>query len=85
MDLYSGHRYWYLKNGIVNSYLSLNRNIKTDVLIIGSGISGALSAYYLTKNGIDVTVIDKRDVASGSTCTSTSLLQYEIDTPLSLE
>ncbi len=83
MDLYSGQPYWYLKNGLIRSYYSLQGNIKTDVLIIGSGISGALIGYYLINKGVDVTIIDKRDVASGSTSISTSLLQYEIDTPLS--
>ena len=82
MDLYSGTPYWFLKDGLVNSYRSLDEDLRTEVLILGTGISGALIGYHLIKRGIPVMLIDKRDVASGSTCASTSLLQYEIDTPL---
>lgn len=39
-------------------------------------------AYRLCKAGIDTVVVDKRSVGMGSTCASTALLQYEIDTPL---
>jgi glycine/D-amino acid oxidase-like deaminating enzyme len=51
-------------------------------LIIGGGISGALTAYYLTQAGIECIVVDARTVGLGSTSASTCLLQYELDTPL---
>ncbi|HNU43617.1 MAG TPA: FAD-dependent oxidoreductase, partial [Cyclobacteriaceae bacterium] len=35
------------------------------VLIIGGGIIGLSSAYYLNKAGYDVTVIDKGDLSDG--------------------
>ena len=82
MDLHSGELYWYKKDGMINSYHSLDKDIKTDVLIIGTGISGALAAYHLVNHGLKITLIDSRDAASGSTAASTCLLQYEIDTPL---
>lgn len=50
---------------------------------MGGGITGALIAYHLIKAGIRVILIDKRKIGMGSTCASTSLLQYEIDTPIS--
>lgn len=52
--------------------------------MIGGGISGALTAYYLTENGVDCILVDGRSIGLGSTCASTSLLQYELDTPLHL-
>ena len=52
--------------------------------MIGGGISGALTAYYLTENGIDCVLVDGRSIGLGSTCASTSLLQYELDMPLHL-
>ncbi len=55
---------------------------KTDVLIIGAGISGAMIAEALSDAGLDVTIIDRREPLHGSTCASTALIQYEIDTPL---
>lgn len=36
----------------------------------------------MVKEGIDCIVIDGRRIGLGSTCASTSLLKYEIDTPL---
>jgi glycine/D-amino acid oxidase-like deaminating enzyme len=51
-------------------------------VIIGAGITGALVAWHLSKEGIPLMVVDKRHVGMGSTAASTSLLQYEIDTPL---
>ena len=53
------------------------------MVIMGGGISGALVAFYLQEAGIDAMVIDGRTMGLGSTCASTSLLQYEIDTSLS--
>lgn len=82
MDLRTHYPYSLLRYGLIQSYPSLNKNIKTDVAIIGAGISGALMAYHLQKAGLDCVVVDKRNVAMGSTAASTSLIQYEIDTPL---
>jgi glycine/D-amino acid oxidase-like deaminating enzyme len=59
------------------------RDITTDVLIIGAGITGALVADTLAAAGMAVTVVDKRGLALGSTMASTALVQHEIDTPLS--
>ena len=41
-----------------------------------------MCAYILAQEGIPVVVVDARAIGTGSTCASTSLLQYEIDTPL---
>ena len=41
-----------------------------------------LVAYYLTKEGVETVLVDKRDIGAGSTAASTALLQYEIDTEL---
>ena len=82
MKLSSGYPLSLIKNGLLFSYPKLERDIKTDVLVLGGGISGALAAHYLIREGIDCTLIDARTVGLGSTCASTSLLQYEIDTPL---
>ena len=82
MKLSSGYPLSLIKNGLLFSYPKLERDIKTDVLVLGGGISGALAAHYLIQEGIDCTLIDARTIGLGSTCASTSLLQYEIDTPL---
>ena len=82
MKLSSGYPLSLIKNGLLFSYPKLERDIKTDVLVLGGGISGALAAHYLIQEGIECTLIDARTIGLGSTCASTSLLQYEIDTPL---
>lgn len=82
MDLVSPHPFWLLKNGLLNGYPSLHQDLRCDVVVLGGGISGAFVAERLTRAGMDVIVIDKRDIGAGSTSASTALLQYEIDTPL---
>lgn len=82
MQLKNGYPFWLIKNGLPYHYPKLEENITTDVVIIGSGISGALSAYYLVKEGLNCVVVDERSIGLGSTCASTSLLQYELDEPL---
>jgi Glycine/D-amino acid oxidases (deaminating) len=82
MDLHTESTYWLLKNGYDHSYPPLLSDIKTDVCILGAGITGALASYALQKAGLDVVVVDKRHPGMGSTAASTALLQYEIDAPL---
>ena len=82
MKLKSTETFWPLKNAMETSYPSLESNIKTPILIIGGGITGALTAYKLITEGKKVILVDKRDVCNGSTAASTALLQYEIDVPL---
>lgn len=82
MDLKSGHPFWPVKNGLLGVYPSLKSDLTCEVVILGGGITGALVADHLVAEGLDVVVLDKRDIAGGSTSASTALLQYEIDTPL---
>lgn len=60
----------------------LRRDVATDVLVIGAGVSGALIAQGLAEAGFKVIVIDRRRPAAGATAASTALLQYEIDVPM---
>ncbi len=82
MNLKSGMPFWLIKEGLPHTFPKLDHDLETDVLIVGAGISGALVRYYLLKAGINCTTIDARTIGLGSTSASTSLLQYEIDTPL---
>ena len=63
MDLRSGHPYWLLKNGILADYPSLKHDESCEVAVIGGGITGALVAYHLTREGVETVVVDKRDIA----------------------
>ena len=71
-----------MKDGLPAAYPALERDERCEVAVIGAGITGALVAWHLSDAGIDTVVLDRRDVAHGSTSGSTSLLQYEIDVPL---
>ena len=82
MNLHSDYPFWMVKEGVLSNFPTLTDNHKTGIVIIGGGITGALIAHRLSLAGLQVTVIDKRHVAHGSTSASTSMLQYEIDVPL---
>lgn len=82
MDLTSGTPFWSLRNGLIATYPALEASLTCEVAVLGAGVTGALVAWHLAEAGVDVVVVDKRDVATGSTAASTSLLQYEVDTPL---
>ena len=78
MDLRSGRSLWKEKK-IKIKYRPLRKDISCDVLIVGGGIIGALLAYKLSKDDLDVVLIEKNAVASGSTLASTALLVYGLD------
>ena len=50
-----------------------------DVVIVGGGMSGSLTALSLAKAGLKVAVLDKRMMGTGSTSANTGLLQYSND------
>jgi glycine/D-amino acid oxidase-like deaminating enzyme len=82
MNLKAGYPFSLIKNGLVANYPKLEKDIQTDVVIMGGGISGALVAHHLLQKNIPCVIVDARSIGLGSSCASTSLLQYEIDTPL---
>ena len=53
-----------------------------DVAIVGGGVSGALIALTLSRAGLDVVVVDRRQPGQGSTGASTAMIQFELDTSL---
>jgi glycine/D-amino acid oxidase-like deaminating enzyme len=53
-----------------------------DVVIVGGGITGALTAEALTRQGRSVRIVDRAFPGHGSTAASTAMLLWEIDTPL---
>ena len=82
MNLHSDYPFWQVKEGLLHDFPTLSQDLRTDVLVIGGGISGALIGHKLLQEGIATAVVDKRHIGFGSTSASTALLQYEIDTPL---
>lgn len=57
--------YWILSSNH-NELESLNKDINTDLLIVGGGIVGLSTAYLLAKKGINCTLVDANKVGHGS-------------------
>ncbi len=51
---------------------SLKGNIKCDVLVIGGGIAGLLTAYSLKENGVNVVLCEKDKITKGTTAYTTA-------------
>lgn len=79
MQLTNGNIYWQQKTKIQRTYPYLTHHTNCDVLIIGGGISGAITAYFLAKEGINVMIAEKNIVGYGSTLATAALLEYQLD------
>lgn len=79
MKLHTGNLYWPSHTEAISLDIKNNITENSDVLVVGSGMSGALAAYELSKNGYKVTLIEQNRIASGSTSANTGLIQYMSD------
>jgi glycine/D-amino acid oxidase-like deaminating enzyme len=80
-DLRGGHSPWFA-TGRHTVGLEVIENLKCDALVVGGGITGSLVAERLTRQGLDVVLIDREFPGHGSTAASTSMLLWEIDRPV---
>jgi glycine/D-amino acid oxidase-like deaminating enzyme len=60
-------------------YAPLTENVRCDLIVVGSGITGLSAAYEAARCGIKVIVIDRRDITDGMTARTTAHLVSEID------
>jgi glycine/D-amino acid oxidase-like deaminating enzyme len=81
-DLKSGLPLWLAQKPPPLNITRSIAGVHADVIIVGTGISGALIADALMQAGYSVLILDRREPMSGSTPASTTLLQFELDTPL---
>ena len=58
---------WIDELGKINSSGELESDINADICIIGAGISGITTAYYLTKKGFKTVVIERNEIGHGVT------------------
>ncbi len=82
MDLLSPRPFWPIRDGLPADFPPLTRSTECEVAIIGGGICGAFVAALLTEAGHDVLVLERREVAHGSTAGNTGLMMYELDVML---
>lgn len=79
MQFIQGEPYFQRIHSINTQFPYLDHQEEAEVIIIGGGVTGAITAYYFSKLGIKVILVEKSRVAHGSTCVTTALLQYELD------
>lgn len=84
IDLRTGTPLWLHNPTARVPFKAPSRDRKTDVCIVGAGVTGAMLAEELTAAGMKVILIDRRAPLIGSTAATTALLQYDIDQPLTL-
>lgn len=83
MSLYSGQTYWDKTMEADKGFFKLDTNKKTEILIVGGGMSGSLMAYVLAKSNHKVVLVEKDKIAKGSNCANTGLLQYSSEIMMS--
>ena len=67
----------WVKNSQKPSFEALNKDIKTDVLIIGGGIAGILCAYMLKKSGVDCVLVEVDRICRGVTAGTTAKITFQ--------
>ena len=63
----------YSENNINNNMF---QTINTDILIIGGGIAGLITAYMLSENNKNITLIDKNNIGNGITNKTTAKITF---------
>lgn len=79
MNVTEGNMFWNEQVGIINKYPYLSRDKKCDVLVIGAGIGGALTAYMQAKQGAKVIIVDKNIIGYGATLETDGMIDTRLD------
>ncbi len=65
------------KDVLLPSFPEIEGEVSTDVLIIGGGITGLLTAYVLKQEGIDYILVEKNGICSGNTQNTTAKITFQ--------
>lgn len=65
------------KTAQLPKFKTLTNDCKTDVLIIGAGITGILTAYHLHQAGVNYILVDKGRMCGGVTGNTTAKITYQ--------
>ncbi|TDL96608.1 FAD-dependent oxidoreductase [Macrococcus carouselicus] len=63
--------YW-TKSAAINEFPAMEQNIRTEILIVGGGIAGIMTAYRLAEAGRDVTLVEGRKLVQETTANTTA-------------
>ncbi|MFC4103132.1 NAD(P)/FAD-dependent oxidoreductase [Paenibacillus xanthanilyticus] len=77
--LYSGKLYWPDTLPAYKRYPQLAENRSARVAVVGGGMSGVLCAHALASAGIDTLLVERGEIAGGSSAANTGLLQFSND------
>ena len=64
-------------NSVLPQFPRLKGKINTDVLIIGGGLAGILTALFLKEKGVDYVLVEKNRICSGITGNTTAKITYQ--------
>jgi glycine/D-amino acid oxidase-like deaminating enzyme len=73
---------FWIDDAPIQKFPKLQSNINVDVLVVGAGITGIMTAYLLKKAGSTVALIERERVASIDTGHTTAHLTYVTDVQL---
>jgi glycine/D-amino acid oxidase-like deaminating enzyme/nitrite reductase/ring-hydroxylating ferredoxin subunit len=73
--------YW-IDQTPIEPFPRLQKNVHVDVLVIGAGVTGITTAYFLKKAGMSVALIERERIASIDTGHTTAHLTYVTDMQL---
>ncbi|SDO00365.1 Glycine/D-amino acid oxidase [Psychrobacillus sp. OK028] len=79
MKIHNGSLYWPTTTKQFTPKTTYEKLDIYDVVIVGSGMSGSLTALALAESGLKIAILDKREIATGSSSANTGLLQYSND------
>ncbi len=71
--------FWLKKNKINNIYPYLSKNMDCDVIVVGGGICGAITSYFLAKDGFKIAVLEKNIIGYKNTSISSACITDFID------
>ena len=80
MNITQGNVFWEHGMNIKYSYPYLTENKSCDILIVGGGIAGAISAYYQSKQGYKVIIVEKNLIGFNSTLENMGAVYSKLDT-----
>lgn len=71
-DIMSNDKSLWSSTATIKSRDTLLKDIECDVLVIGGGIAGVLTAFFLTQNNVNTVLVDASSVCSGQTKNTTA-------------